>query len=69
MTLKDLREIVTDMCKAGYGKQPLVCPNDSLMESGKPIPSVSVALFPFDEGSAKPKIRLIIKNENLPTKL
>ena len=69
MTLNELKELVTDLVKAGYGKQPLVFPNDELMESGHPIPVVKVALFPFDEGSAKPKIRVIIKNENLSAKL
>ena len=61
MTLRELKEIVDDMVKAGYGKQELVSPNDKLMESGKPIPGVSVALLPFDEESLHPKIRVVIR--------
>ena len=60
MTLKELKTIIDDLVTAGYGKQPLVHPNDALMDSGKPIPIVSVALMPFDENSLKPKIRIVI---------
>lgn len=62
MILRELKTIIDDLVAAGYGKQPLVCPDDVLMESGKPIPPVSVTLLPFDENSNKPKIRIIIKN-------
>jgi len=61
MTLNELKEIVTDMCKAGYGKQDLVFPSDKLMDSGHPIPTVGVALFPFDEETKQPKIRIVIR--------
>ena len=62
MTLKELKELVDDLVKAGYGKQQLVHPDDKLMDSGKPIPSISLALLPFDENSNHPRIRIIIKN-------